>query len=385
MTSVGDRGGVDLCVVSFSELGRDPRVLRQLAVAGELGLRTATIGFGPSGGDHHVELPLRPRPLGRKLMALASPRLGAMARAYAAQPHVAELVPVLAGIDARALVVNDVDPLPAVLEHLAAPVWLDAHELATEEWSNRPLWRFAVAPVRRWICARYLRRCAEVTTVAPGIAQRYRDDYGIDCGVVRNACAYAELEPGAVPERGPLRLVHHGSAIPDRGLEVLIDAATALGAERCSLDLYLVGDERYRRRLAARCGANARVLPPLPRERLIAVLNGYDVGLHVIPPCNRNHLLALPNKLFEFAQARLAVVVGPSPEMAAVVRDAGIGAIADGFGASDLVRAVQGLDRVRVAACKRAAHRAARALGDDVDRAEIAGILRRLTAARGAA
>jgi uncharacterized UPF0146 family protein len=39
----------------------------------------------------------------------------------------------------------------------------------------------------------------------------------------------------------------------------------------------------------------------------------------------------LPNKFFEFIQARLAIAIGPSPEMAAIVKEHDLGVVADDF------------------------------------------------------
>ena len=89
-----------------------------------------------------------------------------------------------------------------------------------------------------------------------------------------------------------------------------------------TLDLLLMpNDEAYRDELRARCaGADARaVLDPVPYQRPGATLNGYDVGVFVLPPVNVNYEWTLPNKFFDYVQARLGVIVGPSPEMAGEV------------------------------------------------------------------
>ena len=52
-------------------------------------------------------------------------------------------------------------------------------------------------------------------------------------------------------------------------------------------------------------------------QSVARTLNAHDVGVYVLPPVSFNHLWALPNKVFDFVQGRLALVVGPSPEMAA--------------------------------------------------------------------
>ena len=45
---------------------------------------------------------------------------------------------------------------------------------------------------------------------------------------------------------------------------------------------------------------------------------------------------ALPNKLFEFIQARIAVIVSPTVDQARLVTDAGVGLVCNGFDVTDI-------------------------------------------------
>ena len=55
------------------------------------------------------------------------------------------------------------------------------------------------------------------------------------------------------------------------------------------------------------------------------------MGVFLIPPVNFNYANTLPNKLFDFIQARLAVAVGPTPEMAEIVNTYKIGVVSPDF------------------------------------------------------
>ena len=103
----------------------------------------------------------------------------------------------------------------------------------------------------------------------------------------------------------------------------------------------------------------------MPYEQLIETLNGYDLGVHLLPPINFNFANALPNKLFDFVQARLGVVVGPSPEMARIVNEAGLGVVAPGYSASDLAQVLKGLTKSQVQEFKAASQAHARELSAD--------------------
>ena len=77
------------------------------------------------------------------------------------------------------------------------------------------------------------------------------------------------------------------------------------------------------------------------------------------PPLTANLEHALPNKFFDLIQARVAIVTGPSPEMAGIVREFGCGVVADGFTLDALVAALEELTPEGIAAMKEGAGRAA--------------------------
>ena len=132
-----------------------------------------------------------------------------------------------------------------------------------------------------------------------------------------------------------------------------------------SLDLMLMEVEPdYMHSLRQKAGQDSRIrfIKPVPMPQICQSINGYDVGLYLLPPNNFNQRHALPNKFFEFVQARLAVAIGPSPEMATLVQRHGCGVVAESFEPQALARALQGLTTENVAAFKDASHRAAEEL-----------------------
>jgi hypothetical protein len=97
----------------------------------------------------------------------------------------------------------------------------------------------------------------------------------------------------------------------------------------------------------------------VPTERIPEETRDYELGLFLLEPTNFNYLHALPNKFFEFVQARLAVAIGPSPEMARLVRAHDLGVVAEDFTPAALARALQTLTVGKIAHYKQNAHRAA--------------------------
>lgn len=326
--------------------------------------RVTTCGFGsaPDGVDAHVQIRSIPRtPLGR-VAALIPLKLGRHDWYYWSHPRVRLARRALNGIRPDAVLANDLATLPLALDVAGdAPVVFDAHEFAPLEYQDQRIWRFFLARYNDQMCRRYLPRARGALTVCRGIAERYERDYGVRMEVLTNAPPRVDL-PVRPTSPSRIRIIHHGAAIYSRRIELMIEMAKLLD-ERYSLDLILVpGDAGYIARLRRMAEGNPRVcfLERVPMEKLVEVSAKYDIGLFLLPPTNFNYAMALPNKFFEFIQARLAVAIGPSPEMARIVREFDCGVIAEDFAPESLARRLNALSAADIDRMKAGSDRAAR-------------------------
>lgn len=278
--------------------------------------------------------------------------------AYWRHPKYREVFRRLRDLSADVVLVNDLPALPIGLS-VGPAVVFDAHEFAPEELSDRLWWRILIAPYSDWQCAHYLPQVAGMTTVGQAIADAYAQAYGVRPVVVTNAPPYAALAP--TPVQAPIRVLHHGTAQRGRGLEEMLRLADLLDS-RFTLDFVLSGgSSRFRKQLVARASRNPRVRfpPPVPMRALVQMANAYDIGAFLLPPNNRNRRYALPNKFFEFIQARLAVAIGPSQEMAELLRRYQCGVVGADFTPEALAAELNSLDEADIAAFKQASHAAA--------------------------
>jgi hypothetical protein len=282
----------------------------------------------------------------------------------------------LAGTSADLVLVNDVEALPLAMRVAgAAPVLFDAHEWAIAQYEHIAWWRLLGRPQADALLRAHLPHVAGMMTVAPGIAAMYEERYGVRCAVVTNAAPRTDLEPSPVAD--PVRLLHHGAASPVRRLELMIEAVNRLDGAM-TLDLALLrNDPAYVERLEGLAAAtpNVRVLDPIPLPELVTAANAYDAGVVFFPPLTANLEHALPNKFFDLLQARVAVVTGPSPEMAGIVREFGAGVVAGGFTVDALVAALRELTPERIAAMKQGAGRAAEVHNAERNRDVLLGLV----------
>ncbi len=378
--------GPRILCVSFSDISSDARVLRQLEVLAEYGAVT-TLSYGPrpERASEHIEIDQSLPSLPQTWAGVAKLILHRFASVELQAPATVAALQSLAGREFDIVVANEARSLPLAFRVGGSPkIWCDLHEWAPAERTHVLSWRLLVAPFMDWVCRTYLPRVDAASTVNESIAKLYLTDYGVTASVVRNAIAYrSDLSPSPMRD-GVIRLVHSGGAVPGRNIEAIVDAVEELG-EGYTLDLFLVPSrqaEHYWRRLVERIDASTRstLHPAVAPAELPAALNAFDLGVYLLPPQTPNHRLMLPNKFFDFVQARLGIVFGPAVETDRLIHEHGLGIVASGFEPADLAEAIRGLSPDRVAGFKQATDRAAAALSSAADVEAERDILRALSA-----
>ena len=181
------------------------------------------------------------------------------------------------------------------------------------------------------LCRDYLTRCDAVVTVSEGLRREYQKEFGISAEVYRSTSSYVDF-PVHPTKPHNIRMVYHGIANRNRRLENLIKVVSLLD-ERFSLDLILTGNPRYQQELRCKAASMKRVSFPAPVafEEIIPTIGKYDIGFFYCEPATFNLGNCLPNKFFEFLQARLMIAIGPSPDMAELVNKYGCCVVSEKF------------------------------------------------------
>lgn len=346
---------LSILVLTFAPISSGPRPLKQLrALQERYNVTTAGVGPAPLGVDDHIELK-RGEAAGfvQKWLFIATLVLRLHRLAFWTSSRNRDAWRKLRDREWDIILNHDVATMTLALRLRARiGILTDLHEYAPRQNDQDWKWRMTVAPYFRWICKHEVPKTDAITTVGTGISEEYRKNYGFDAKVVVNATPYRDLSPTA--PTGPIRLVHSGAPAPTRRIHVMIEAVRESQAD-VTFDLYLLKDgSAYYQRLVDLAATTDRVQikDPVPYDQLVETLNGYDVGLAVIAPLNFNQAWCLPNKFFDYIQARLGVVVGPSPEMVRFVNGYGLGAVASSFDAADVTATLDKLTPELVAQWK---------------------------------
>lgn len=265
--------------------------------------------------------------------------------------------------------------------NLHSKILFDAREYYTRDFEEILLWRLFRKPVFQYLCNTYLKDCDRVITVSGGLSREYAREYGILPPEVVMSLPYAyPLTPSAMRHEH-IHIIHHGTANVSRRTELMVAMMDHLDP-RYTLDLMLVptSDKAYWRKLETMVAKrrNVRIIPPVAMREIVPFINQYDIGLFLCPPANLNLEFVLPNKLFEFIQARLAVAIGPNIEMKRIVDQYGCGIVADDFESRTMAIALNALTAADVMDYKHQSHRAALELNADANRGRIGKLVQQM-------
>jgi glycosyltransferase involved in cell wall biosynthesis len=301
---------------------------------------------------------LRPLPIGRRLDSAT------MFPAFFNPRWAAAIIGTARQTKARLLMVRDLPLAPTAIwaaRRLSIPVVLDMAE--NYPAMMRGLWETGVhrpadllvrnpaatAAVERWV----LKRIDHVLVVVEESGERVRA-LGVPderVTVVSNTPSLSrlrELSPRVHMQGKPIELIYLGLLEAPRGLAVLIDAVARVRQAGVAARLTILGDGRERGNFEQRSrslGLDAdtvRFLGRVPYSDAVRMLQGADVG--VVPhKANESWNTTIPNKLFDYMSAGLAVLTSSAKPAARVVRDSGAGLVFDDESASDCATAIQNL------------------------------------------
>jgi len=216
---------------------------------------------------------------------------------------------------------NDLDTLPAaalLARRSSARLVYDAHELYTTQEPDPPR---AHQLVSASLEASLARRADVVSTVSEPIAEELRRRLRLDemPRVVLNCPPLVDVAVEPPAEGSPLAVVYQGAMGPGRPLEDLLVAAEHAPGAHFTLRIAGANPALLRGEVERRGLENVAVVEPVPPDRLVEALAGFEVGLVINRPVTQNDELVFPNKLFEYLMAGLAVAAPRLPGLEPLV------------------------------------------------------------------
>jgi hypothetical protein len=237
------------------------------------------------------------------------------------------------------IIANDIHTLPLALRIAGgySKVYFDAHEYHPKEWASLK-WKLLYKPNINYLCRTYIPKVNSFSTVSESISKEYYKFVGIQSFVISNASEYQELSPS--PSQLPIKLIHHGAAIPERRIEKMIKMMDYLPNHFILYLMLTPLDQKYLLKLKKKESKKVKFIPAIPFDKICIEINKFDIGVFLLPAVNFNYHYALPNKIFEFIQARLAVVTTPNPEMKKLIEKYHLGKASTNYTPESMAEAV---------------------------------------------
>lgn len=387
------------CLLSYSPIADDPRVRRQGDCLAAAGWDVCAVGLPPrlaAPPDWPVDAVAPPSPgIAGKMQRLARGLAGRVAAeaAFWLDPTLRAILEAAQTVKADLVVANDWPMLPVAARlatlHGSAVVY-DSHEYAALQRATDWRWRLLVGPMAGAIESRHIGRVQAVCTVSGGIARRLQADHGLAerPTVVRNVPMLTDPPPdgGAGNPDGTITVLYQGLFNADRGLETLVDSV-ARWHPQFRLRLRGIGAPRDIRRLERAIAASPQrhriaLLPPVPQDRLVDAAAEADIGIFLLDGHGPQHDFALPNKIFEYMMAGLAVCSIDVPEIRHILAQTGAGLLVAAPTAAAIAEAVNGFDAATLDRCRAGARAAARCFNWQRESAVFLDLCDRAVAAR---
>ncbi|HAZ04326.1 MAG TPA: glycosyl transferase group 1 [Prolixibacteraceae bacterium] len=244
---------------------------------------------------------------------------------------------------------NDLDTLLPnflVSKLTNSPLYYDSHEYFTEvpELVDRPKVRRAWENLEKEL----LPKIRNAYTVCQSIAEAYRYKYGTYFHVVRNVPD--RMVPFEIPADkkldfgGKKIILYQGALNIGRGLEQIVRAMQEID----NAVLVIAGDGDIAIQLktlahSLRLQDKVKFLGRMLFNEVKYITVQADLGLSIEEDLGLNYKYALPNKLFDYIQAEIPVLVSNLPEMKKIVTDYQVGAILDSHQPQQMAKQIAGI------------------------------------------
>lgn len=226
------------------------------------------------------------------------------------------------------MVANDLDTLLA--NYLAAKLKgarlvYDTHEYFTEvpELIHRPRTRNIWLRLEKWLFP----KLKTVYTVNSSIAEIYKEKYGVEVRVIKNVPLRQKISQSLSKENV---LIYQGALNLGRGIQLMIDAMEYL--PDCVLWIFGGGDleQELKEHAAAKAWKNRVIFHGrYPFEQLFERTCQAKLGFSLEEDLGANYHFASPNKVYDYIQAGVPVLVSDLPEMRRTAEAFGVGEVLD--------------------------------------------------------
>jgi glycosyltransferase involved in cell wall biosynthesis len=240
---------------------------------------------------------------------------------------------------------NDLDTLLPnwlVAKLKSKPLIFDSHEHFTQvpELKENPF----AQKVWKKIESLCIKGCDAVFTVCNPIKDYFKSEYGVESIIVRNIPSKTAINTTRITSKDKENiLVWQGAVNVERGLEELCEAMKYIDAK-----LIIMGQGDIKSDLENKIkqwGIDNKVcfLGRLPFEQMMNETVKAKLAISIDKPTNGNYAISLPNKIFEYMDAAVPVLVSPLQEIKPIIENYKTGVFIRSYDPVELAKQIEEL------------------------------------------
>lgn len=206
----------------------------------------------------------------------------------------------------------------------------------------------------------FARRSSAVITVSDGIASLIENRMKVPSPIVIKNAPYStaiDINNAKLNVRkyfglseDVFLLIYVGGILPTRGVDQILKAFNATSND--NVHLIFLGNKELPNWLTSQVNISAvenriHCIPPVHPLDVIDIAAQADLGIHAIRGESLSHKYCLPNKLFEYIQSGLALLVTNLPEMEKIINEYEIGSTFKDGDIDDLINKLEYLIKNR--------------------------------------
>lgn len=223
----------------------------------------------------------------------------------------------------------------------------DSHEFAPNDHAGQSRKSILLKYLLEFL---FIRFANETIAVSDSIADEYQRIYRIQRPHVIFNSPYLKNNKKSSILRDKLGLpedikifLYLGALTEGRGINLLLNSFERVSSDKCALVFIGFGGFESKIKEVALKNNLVFFLPAVPQGEIIDYASSADIGLCLIEPVCKSYELCLPNKLFEYAMARIPIMFSPLVEMKRIITKYPIGVVLKELNEENIVECVEHL------------------------------------------
>jgi hypothetical protein len=226
-------------------------------------------------------------------------------------------------------------------------IW-DAREYYPEHYMQKFLWKFLYSNFYHSLIKKCIKNIIVGFTVSESLKKKYKDNFYKNFHVIYSLPEYENLKSKIIKKK--IKIIHHGICSKTRKIENYIAVAKLLGKNyevNCMLKIVDKVYFKYLKSLSANV-KNFKFINPVATKKISKKINNYDIALIILLKESNNHMMSMPNKLFEAIQGKLCVISTPTIDVKNFINKNKCGCVSKEFSPESISTTIRSLNKKQI-------------------------------------